>query len=64
VVVVHVDDIAVAMALGHMPVRVPVRLRPFPALMLMAVMLVVRVQVLVLERRMLVLEQLGIDGRP
>ena len=61
---VHVDNVAVAMALRQMPVRVPVGLRAFPALMLMLVMLVVCVQVLVLERRMLMLEQLGVGGRP
>jgi hypothetical protein len=33
---VHADDIAMAMALGHMPVR----LRAFPAFVLMLVMLV------------------------
>ena len=54
----------VAMALRQMPVRVPVGLRAFRALMLMLVMLVVCVQVLVLESRMLMLELLGIGGRP
>src|ERR687891_151529 len=64
VLMVHVDDVAMAMALRQMPVRVPVGLRAFPALMLMLVMLVVCVQMLVPERRMLMLEQLGIGGQP
>ena len=44
--------------------RVPVRLRALPALLLMLVMLVMCVQVLVLQGRVLVLEEVGIGGRP
>jgi hypothetical protein len=57
---VHVDDVAVAMALGHMPVRVPVRLGPLPALVLMLMVLVMHVQVRVLERPVLMLEHLQV----
>jgi hypothetical protein len=46
------------MALGHMPVR----LRAFPTLVL--VMVVMNVEVLMLQGRMLVLEDRGIGGRP
>jgi hypothetical protein len=49
---VHVDDVAVAMALGYVPVRVPVRLRALPTLMLVSVMLIVHVQMRVLDRAM------------
>jgi hypothetical protein len=62
--VVQVDHVAVAMALGLMPVRVAVRLRAFPALVLVPMMLVVDVQMLVVESRMLMLELLGIGWRP
>ena len=62
--VVHVDDVAVVMALGHMPVRVPVRLRPLPAFVLMPVMLIVDVQMRVLNRRMLMLEHLQVLAWP
>jgi hypothetical protein len=61
---VHIDDVAVPMALGHMPVRVSVRLWALPALMRMLVMLVMDVQMLVLHRSVLVLEPLGIARRP
>ena len=64
VLMVHVDDVAMAMALRQMPVRVPVGLRAFPALMLMLVMLVMCVQMLVLHRSVLMLEQLRIGGGP
>jgi hypothetical protein len=60
VLVVQVDHAAVAMALGLMPVRVAVRLRALPALVLVPMMLVVDVQMLVVESRMLMLELLGI----
>jgi hypothetical protein len=52
---VHVDEVAVAMALEHMPVRVPVRLRALPALVLVPVVLVLHVQMRVLDWRMLML---------
>ena len=61
---VHIDDVAVAMVLGHMPVRVSMRLWALPALMLMLVMLVMDVQMLVLHRSVLVLKRLGIARRP
>ena len=64
VLVVHVDDVAVAMALGHVPVRVPVRLRPFPALVLVPVMLIVNVEMGVLNRCMLMLEHLQVLAWP
>ena len=64
VLVVHVDDVAMAVTLGHMPMRVAVRLRTLPALMLVPVMLVMRVQMLVLEGPVLVLEDDGIGRRP
>ena len=57
---VHVDDVAVAMALGRMPVRMPVRLGALPALVLMPMMLIVHVQMDVLDRHMLMLEHLQV----
>ena len=44
--------------------RVAVRLRAFPTLVSMLVMLVMCVQMLVLRGPVLVLEDLGIGGRP
>jgi hypothetical protein len=64
VLVVQVDDVAVAMALGRMPVRVPVRLGSLPALVLMLVVFVVHVQVRVLERPVLMLEHLRVVAWP
>jgi hypothetical protein len=61
---VDVDDIAVAMALGHMPVRMPVRLGPLPAFVLVPIMLIVHVQMDVLDRRMLMLEHLRVVAWP
>jgi hypothetical protein len=64
VLMVQVDDEAMAVAQPGVAMRVAVRLGPLPALVLMAVMLVVEVQMLVAHFRVLVLEQLGIGRRP
>ena len=61
---VVVDDIRMAVSQGSMPMRVAVRLRAFPTLVWMLVMLVMCVQVLVLRGPVLVLEDSGIGGRP
>ncbi len=57
---VHVDDVAVAVALGHVPVRVAMWLVAFPAFVVMPVMLIVHVQMDVLDRRMLMLKRLQV----
>jgi len=57
---VHIDDVAVTMSLGHMPVRVLVGLRALPALVLVLVVLVIRV----LDQRLLMLENRRILPRP
>ena len=62
--VVHVDDVAMAMALGRVPMLVPVRLRPLPAFVLMPVMLIVHVQMDVRDRRMLMLERVQVIAWP
>ena len=61
---VHVDDVAVAMALGHVPVWVSVRLGPFPPFVLMPVMLIVDVEMGVLDRRVLMFERLQVLAWP
>ena len=60
----HVDHEPMAVPDLPVAVRMAVRLRAFPALVHMPVMLVMAVQVLVQQGRMLVLEQLGIGGWP
>jgi hypothetical protein len=56
----HVDHETVAMSNLPVPVRMAVRFRALPALVLVLVMLVMRVQMLMLQGPVLVLEQLGI----
>jgi hypothetical protein len=56
VLMVHDDDVAVAMTLGRMPVR----LWALAALVLMPMMLIVHVQMDVLDRHMLMLEHLQV----
>jgi len=48
----------------RMPVRMAVRLRPFPALVLVLVMLVVNMEVLVVQGRMRVVQDGRVIGRP
>ena len=62
--VMVVDDVRMAMPNRPVPMRVAVRLRAFPALVLVLVMLVMCVQMLVLQGPVLVLEDRGIGGRP
>jgi hypothetical protein len=61
---VHFDDVAVAMVLRVMPVRVPVRRRPLPAFVLMPVMLIVNMKMGVLDRGTPMLEHLQVVTWP
>ena len=61
---VQIDDVSVNVADRRVPVRMAVRLRPFPALMRVPVVFVVHVQVLVALRGVAVRQCRRIGGRP
>ena len=62
--VMIVDDVGMAVSQGSMPMRMAVRLGAFPTLMLMRVMLVMCVQMLMLQRLVVVFEQFGVGRAP
>ena len=62
--VVEIDDVAVLVFQGLVPVRMAVRLRSFPTLVRVLVVLVVDMQVLVIEGLVQVLQIGGIAGWP
>jgi hypothetical protein len=59
-----IDDVGMAVPQGNMPVRMAVWLWPLPAPVLVLVMLVMCVQMLMLQRHVLVLKHLGIGRGP
>jgi hypothetical protein len=59
-----VDGVGMAVSQGNMPMRMAVRLRPFPALVLVLVTQVKCVQTSVPQGALLVLKHLQIDKGP
>ncbi len=62
--VVQVDDEGMGVDQLAVPVRMAIRVRPFPAFVIVAVVIVVDMAVAVVERLMAVLDLGAVPGRP